>query len=77
MTDKEALQAVDMKLACEEFDELQALIAQRAETLKFLRDQFTVHPELKCTEDIFWAANESYNAAIIAEAKKIIEEAKQ
>ncbi|MBR0102373.1 MAG: hypothetical protein IJQ01_02605 [Selenomonadaceae bacterium] len=77
MTDKEALQAVDMKLACEEFDELQGLLSQRADALNFLRDRFEDQPELKCTAEIFWAANKSYNAAILAEAKKIIEEATQ
>ena len=76
MTDKEALQAVDMKLACEEFEELQGLLSQRADALNFLRDRFEDQP-LKCTAEIFWAANESYNAAIIAKAKKIIEEATQ
>ena len=76
MTDKEALQVVDMKLACEEFDELQGLLSQRADTLNSLRDRFEDQP-LKCTAEIFWAANKSYNAAIIAAAKKIIEEATQ
>lgn len=77
MTDNEALQAVDMKLACEEFEELQGLLSQRADALNFFRDRFEDQPELKCTAEIFWAANKSYNAAILAEAKKIIEEATQ
>jgi len=69
MTDNEALQAVDMKLACEEFDELQGLLGQRADALNYLRDRFEEQP-LKCTAEIFWQANKSYNAAIIEEAKQ-------
>lgn len=76
MTDNDLLKMADMTAACEEFDELQGLLSQRADALNFLRDRFEDQP-LKCTAEIFWAANQSYNAAIIAEAKKIIEEAKQ
>ena len=77
MTDNDLLKMADMTAACKEFDELQGLLSQRADALNFLRDRFEDQPKLKCTAEIFWAANKSYNAAIIAAAKKIIEEAKQ
>ena len=60
--------------ACEEFDEFQELFKQRADALKFLCERFEDQPDLKYTVEIFWAANKSYNATILAEAKKIIEE---
>lgn len=76
MTDNDLLKMADMTAACEEFEELQGLLSQRADALNFLRDRFEDQP-LKYTAEIFWSANKSYNAAILAEAKKIIEEATQ
>lgn len=76
MTEDDLLKLADMTAACEEFDELQALLSQRADALNVLRDRFEDQP-LKCTAEIFWSANKSYNAAILAAAKKIIEEATQ
>lgn len=63
-----------MTAACEEYAELQALLSQRAEYLKVFYERFKAHPDVECTAEIFWSANKSYNAAIIAEMKKILTE---
>ena len=62
----------EMNDAVEEFDRLATFLSMRRDCLNYLSGRFANYPSLKCTADIFWAANQSYNAQIVAEAKKII-----